>query len=111
MLSSNFVIFKSTPRSPTLEQRGAITASHLFTLGIDILGVVDKSIHLILFYEPIQGLSRIRRSCMFLSTVDAYLRRSTFNIVCLSAQPFVGSVDEVSPPPVSFLPRLAQLSF
>ena len=37
VLSSNFAIFQSTLRSPTLEQRGAITALYLVVLDIDIL--------------------------------------------------------------------------
>ena len=34
--------------SPTCEQRGAITELYLVTLNIEILGVVDKSIYLLL---------------------------------------------------------------
>ena len=36
-------------RSPTREQYGAITALYLVTLDINILGVLDKYIYLLLF--------------------------------------------------------------
>ena len=49
VLSSNFAIFQSTRRSPTREQRGSITTLCLVTLDIEILGVVDNSIYLLLF--------------------------------------------------------------
>ena len=65
VLRSNFTIFQSTRRSPTLEQRGAITALYLVTLDIEISDVVDKSIYLLLFYKTIQGLSGVMRSCIF----------------------------------------------
>ena len=54
---SNFVIFWSTLCSPTRKQREVITALYLVTIDIDILGVVDKYIYLLLFYKPIQGPS------------------------------------------------------
>ena len=49
VLSSNCSIFQSTRRSPMREQRGAITALYLVTQDIEILGVVNKSIYLLLF--------------------------------------------------------------
>ena len=55
VLSSNFSIFQSTQRSPTLEHHGVITALYLVTIDIDILFVVDNSIYLLIFYKPIQG--------------------------------------------------------
>ena len=57
VLRSNFSIFISTYHSPTREQRGAITAQYLVTLNIEILGFLDKSIYMLLFQKPIQGLS------------------------------------------------------
>ena len=48
-----------------LEQREEVTALYLVTIDIDILGVVDKSIYLLLFYETIQGSSGSMSSCMF----------------------------------------------
>ena len=48
---------------------------------------------------------------MFLSTVDTSLRRSTFIIVCLLAQPFSGLVGEVAPTLFCLLTRLAQSDF
>ena len=54
---SNFVVFGSTQRSLTPEQSGEITAFYLVSLDIDISGVVDKSIYLLLFYKYIQGSS------------------------------------------------------
>ena len=47
----------------------------------------------------------------FLSTVDASLTRSAYIILCLSVQPFLGSVGEADSPPVWFLPRLSQLAY
>ena len=64
-LRYNCSIFQSMRRSPTLEKCGAITVLYLVTLDIDILGVADKSIYLLLFYKPIQGFSGVMRSCMF----------------------------------------------
>ena len=43
------VIFGSTCRSPTHEQCGEITVLYLFAIDIEILGVVDKYIYLLLF--------------------------------------------------------------
>ena len=48
ILSSTFAIFQSTTCSPMREQRGSITALYLYTLGIDILVVIDKSIYILL---------------------------------------------------------------
>ena len=62
---SNFVIFGSTQRSLTPEQSGEITAFYLVSLDIDISGVVDKYIYLLLFYKPIWGSSGAMQSCMF----------------------------------------------
>ena len=44
------------------------------------------------------------RLCMFLSTVDASLGRSTFIIICLSARPFLGLVGDEDDTPVSLQP-------
>ena len=55
ILYSYFAIFQSTRRSPTLEHHGVITALYLVTIDIEILFVVDKSIYLLIFYNPIQG--------------------------------------------------------
>ena len=52
-------------RSPTIEQRREITALYLVTLDIYILGVLDHSIYMLLFYKPIQGSSWFMFSCMF----------------------------------------------
>ena len=49
VLSSNVAIFQSTWHSPTREQCGKITEWYLVILDIEILGVVDKSIYLLLF--------------------------------------------------------------
>ena len=49
VLSSNFSIFQSKRRSPTRDQHGAIAALYLVSLDIYILGVVDKSIYLLIF--------------------------------------------------------------
>ena len=87
-----------------------ITALYLVTPDIDILGVVDKYIYLILFYKPIQGFSGFMHSCMFLSTVYTSLGRSKFVIFCLSLRTFLGSVGEADAPPVCLLPRLARLA-
>ena len=64
-LRYNCSIFQSMRRSPTLEKCGAITVLYLGTLDIDILGVLDKSIYMLIFYKPIQGFSGVMRSCMF----------------------------------------------
>ena len=61
ILRSNFAIFQSTRRFPTREQRGAIAALYLVTLGVEILGFVDNSIYLLLFYKPIKGSSGVMR--------------------------------------------------
>ena len=98
-------------RSPTREQSGAITALYLGNLDIEILVAVDKSIYMLLFYEPIQGSSGVMRSCMFLSTVDASIWRSTFIIFRLSEKPFSGLVGKAAPPTVILLPRQAKLYF
>ena len=47
-LSYNFTIFQSTKPSPMREQCMAITVLYLVTLDIDIIGVVDNSIYLLL---------------------------------------------------------------
>ena len=65
VLSSNFAILKSTRRSPMREQHGTITALYLVTIDIEVLGVVDKSIYLLIFYKHIQASSEVMRSCMF----------------------------------------------
>ena len=110
VLSSNFSIFQSTRCSPTLEQRGAITALYLDTLDIEILVVVDKSLSIyLLFQEHIQGSSGVMRSCMFFSKVYLSIGRSTLIIASFSAQPFSGSVGQVDPPSFSVLPRLSRL--
>ena len=44
--------------------------------------------------------------CIFLSTVDVSLGRTAYFIFCLSARTLLGSVAEVYPPPVCFLPRM-----
>ena len=49
VLSSNVAIFQSTWHSPTREECGAITELYLVILDIEILGVVYKSIYLLLF--------------------------------------------------------------
>ena len=105
---SNFSIFRSTQLSSTREQRGEITALYLVTLELAILGVADKSIYLLLFSRHIQGSSGFMRSCMFLSMVNALLRRSTFIIVCLSSCSFSGSVGVADAPPVNFTPAFWQ---
>ena len=46
------------------------------------------------------------RSCMFFSTVESSIWRSTFIIVRLSARPFSGTVGEVAAPPICILPQL-----
>ena len=61
---------------------------------------------MLLFYKLIQGLSKVMRSCMFLSTVDASLGRSEYFPLCLSARTFLGSVGEADAPPVCFRTRL-----
>ena len=106
VLSSNFVIFQSTRLSPTPEQRGQIILLYLVTLDIDIFGVVDKSVCLLLFQKPIQVLSRFMRSCMFPSTVDVSLVRYAFIVIRLSARPFSGSVCEADGTPIYFNPSL-----
>ena len=107
ILRSNFAIFWSKQRSPTREQRGAITALYLVIIYIEVLGVVYKFIYLLLFYKPIQGSSKFMRPCMYLSTVDVSLVRSEYFFLCLSARPFLGLFGKVDAPPVFFLPRLA----
>ena len=49
VLRSNFAIFQSMRRSPTHDQRGVITTIYLVNIYIDILGVIYKSIYLLLF--------------------------------------------------------------
>ena len=49
VLRSNFTIFQFTPRSTMREQCGAITTLYLVILDIQILGVVEKSIYILLF--------------------------------------------------------------
>ena len=44
--------------------------------------------------------------CIFLSTVNALLGRSTFIIVCLSVRPFLGLVVEADAPPMYCIPAL-----
>ena len=51
--------------SPTREQCGAITALYLVTIYIYILGVVENSIYILLFYKPIQGPSVFMCSFIF----------------------------------------------
>ena len=63
ILRSNFAIFKSTWRSPKCEECGAITELYLVNIYIEIFGVVDKSLYLLIFYKPHQGLSGVMRSC------------------------------------------------
>ena len=46
VLSSNYLIFQYTRRSPTRDERGAVTALFVDTLDIYILVVVDKSIYM-----------------------------------------------------------------
>ena len=50
------------------------------------------------------------RSCIFSSTADGSIWRSTLIIVRLSERPFSGSVSKADAPPVCLLPRLAQLA-
>ena len=102
ILRSNFAIFWSKQRSPTREQRGAITALYLVIIYIEVLGVVYKFIYLLLFYKPIQGSSKFMRPCMYLSTVDVSLVRSEYFYLCLSARPFLGLFGKVDSPPVFF---------
>ena len=111
VLHSNFAIFRSTRRSPTLEQRGAITALYLVTIDIDNLGVVDKYIYLLIFYKYIQGSSDAMQSCMFLSTVDASLGQSTFIIIRLSVRTFSRSIGESDAPYICLLPILERSDF
>ena len=85
ILRYKFAIFQSTQRSQNLEQRGTITTLSLVTIDIDILGVVEKYTYMLLFYEPIQGSSRVIHSCMFICTVEALLGGSTFIIICSCA--------------------------
>ena len=106
---SNFAIFRSTQRSPTHEHRRSISAIYLVTIDIDILGVVDNFIWLLIFYKPIQGSSGVMHLCMFLSMVSASLGGFAYIILCLLAQPFLGLVGEADYPPVGFLPKLAWL--
>ena len=110
VLSSNPAIFQSTRCSPTCEQCGAITALYLVTLDIDILGVLYKSIYILLFYKRIQGFSGVMHACMFLSAVDAFLGQSTYIIFHLSSRTFSGSVSEVDAPTVCLLIRLSWLA-
>ena len=48
---------------------------------------------------------------MYFSKVESSIWWSTLIIFRLSVQPFSGSVGEAAPPPVGFLPRLAQSDF
>ena len=103
---SNFLVFRSMWHSPTREQRGEITALYLVTLDIEILGILDKSINLLIFYKPIQVSYGAMRLCMFLSTVNVLLGQSAYIIIRLSAHHFLGSVIEADAPSVCFLQRL-----
>ena len=69
LLTIWFSDFWSTLHSPTHEQRGAITALHFVTLGIEISWFVDNYI-LIIFYKPMRFI-RVHSLVYFLSTVDA----------------------------------------
>ena len=110
VLIHNFDIFQPTWRSPIHKYRGEITALFSGSPDIDILGILDKSIYVFLFYWPIQGFSGVMRSCMFFSPVYTSIWRSKFIIVCLSARPFLVSVGKLDTPPVCLQPILTWLA-
>ena len=105
---SKFEIFRSTRRSSMCEQRVEITALYLITIYIEIFGVVDKSIYLLLFYKTIHGPSGTCK-CSFFPLADAFLGQSEYFIFRLSARPFSESFSEVNAPSICFLPRLEHL--
>ena len=107
VLSSNIEIFQSVRRSPTFEQCGAINALYLVTLDIEILGVVDNSIYLLLFYNLFKVHPGSCAHARF-NHGRCVAGWSTFIIVIFSERQLLRSVGEVDHPPFCLLARMAQ---